>query len=51
MLEPNARRTHGLSLTSPMPLVGRWDNALLLPVAEINQQMLAILCALSLIHI
>jgi hypothetical protein len=27
-----------------MPLLGRWDNALLLPVAEINQQMLAILC-------
>jgi hypothetical protein len=45
MLEPNARRAHGLSLTSPVPLVGRWDNALLLPVAEINQQMLAILCA------
>jgi hypothetical protein len=44
MLEPNARQAHSL-LTSPMPLVGRWDSALLLPVAEINQQMLALLCA------
>jgi hypothetical protein len=44
MLEPNVRRALGPSLISPMPLVGRWDNALLSPVAEINQQMLAILC-------
>jgi hypothetical protein len=44
MLEPNVRRAPGPPLISPMPLVGRWDNALLLPVAEINQQMLAILC-------
>jgi len=45
MLEPNARQAHSPPLTSPMPLVGRWDSALLSPVAEINQQMLALLSA------